>query len=775
MTTNAHERLHGLRPQCGEPGTPRALEMQVLDVQLVDHVERFEGEFEDDRQGEMFAEVLESSAAQNRYDERACYALVFGCTADGRSAMVIVDGFKPYLYFDACGGRASHLASIAKIARVRVDALESTLVLRKNLYGFVPNDDGTDLRAHRYMKVCFPTVASYRRVAKYPPKNCHEHIVPPETKFLEAAGVTASGWMRCTQLQPSRARVSNCAIEGACQLRQLAPLQEVKSAPLLIACVDIECPGATGNFPSAETDAIFQIGLVFWRLGASPTSVARYILVVGKCAPIDDTTVLEFATERELLCAFRRLVAIEADPDVIATYNGFNFDWKYMVRRAELLRCDEFLYLDRIITRKCRAGSKELSSSALGKNELFVVQMCGRVNLDICKWLINSPGVKRSTYRLGDVTRDVLPKAYHKQDFDHSVGYTLATGTPDQVAHMADYCVQDCYALVGLLGHYKIVAQNIGLSRVVHTLPELLVTRGQQVRVVNMLHWECNVVRDASYVMNMPASFCGRADDKYQGATVLPAMADYYKDPVAVLDFMSLYPSIIIANNFCYSTVVLDPAFEGLPNITYKTIVDSEGNRYVWAKNFPGVIPDIAKKLLAARKHTKRLMADATDPVEIDGYNSLQNAMKVAVNSIYGFSGAVSMGCYPNLALAASVTYMARHMLMETVRLVKEYTDCEVVYGDTVKRGPTCLLTPRRDMTGAVPHTQDSVMVRFNGISDIEAAFDLGDRAAEFITAQFPDNVILEMEKVKWFAPQRPISSWIDRVLRCSRCTRRIC
>lgn len=42
----------------------------------------------------------------------------------------------------------------------------------------------------------------------------------------------------------------------------------------------------------------------------------------------------------------------------------------------------------------------------------------------------------------------------------------------------------------------------------------------------------------------------------YEGATVLEAKQGFYKDPVATLDFASLYPSIMMAHNLCYSTLL---------------------------------------------------------------------------------------------------------------------------------------------------------------------------------------------------------------------------
>ena len=44
--------------------------------------------------------------------------------------------------------------------------------------------------------------------------------------------------------------------------------------------------------------------------------------------------------------------------------------------------------------------------------------------------------------------------------------------------------------------------------------------------------------------------------DKYEGATVIEPKKGYYKMPIATLDFASLYPSIMMALNLCYTTLL---------------------------------------------------------------------------------------------------------------------------------------------------------------------------------------------------------------------------
>jgi DNA polymerase delta subunit 1 len=46
------------------------------------------------------------------------------------------------------------------------------------------------------------------------------------------------------------------------------------------------------------------------------------------------------------------------------------------------------------------------------------------------------------------------------------------------------------------------------------------------------------------------------SDEQYEGATVIEPKKGYYDVPIATLDFSSLYPSIMMAHNLCYTTLL---------------------------------------------------------------------------------------------------------------------------------------------------------------------------------------------------------------------------
>jgi DNA polymerase elongation subunit (family B) len=70
-------------------------------------------------------------------------------------------------------------------------------------------------------------------------------------------------------------------------------------------------------------------------------------------------------------------------------------------------------------------------------------------------------------------------------------------------------------------------------------------------------------------------------DDSFTGATVLePVPGMYLDDNIAVLDFASLYPTIMISRNLCYSTFVLDDKYLGIQDVNYETIAWDDNIEY---------------------------------------------------------------------------------------------------------------------------------------------------------------------------------------------------
>jgi hypothetical protein len=178
--------------------------------------------------------------------------------------------------------------------------------------------------------------------------------------------------------------------------------------------------------------------------------------------------------------------------------------------------------------------------------------------------------------------------------------------------------------------------------------------------------------------------------DPYEGATVLSAQTGAYYTPITALDFASLYPSIMMAHNLCYSTLVIDPKFDSVPGITYESFQVGE-RTYKFAQDVPSLLPAILDELKAFRKQAKKDMANAKDPMIKNVYNGKQLAYKISMNSVYGFTGA-GKGMLPCVPIASTVTCKGRSMIEETKNYVEaNFPGANVRYGDSVV-GDTPLL-----------------------------------------------------------------------------------
>uniref|UniRef100_A0A914Y0G7 DNA polymerase n=1 Tax=Panagrolaimus superbus TaxID=310955 RepID=A0A914Y0G7_9BILA len=230
----------------------------------------------------------------------------------------------------------------------------------------------------------------------------------------------------------------------------------------------------------------------------------------------------------------------------------------------------------------------------------------------------------------------------------------------------------------------------------------------------------------------LPVIDVNQGDEGYEGATVIEPERGFYNEPIATLDFASLYPSIMIAHNLCYTTLLTrKPDNLKLDEDYVKT---PSGNYFVKPHLRKGLLADILEDLLSARKRAKNELKDEKDPFRQMVLNGRQLALKISANSVYGFTGA-TVGKLPCLEISQSVTAYGREMIDLTKNSVEEIfkagafdgkvkRDAVVIYGDT-----------------------DSVMVRFY-VETVAEAMELGNIAANEVSKKFVKPIKLEFEKV---------------------------
>ncbi|TRY76652.1 hypothetical protein TCAL_04076 [Tigriopus californicus] len=205
----------------------------------------------------------------------------------------------------------------------------------------------------------------------------------------------------------------------------------------------------------------------------------------------------------------------------------------------------------------------------------------------------------------------------------------------------------------------------------------------------------------------------GRKKPSYTGGLVLEPKKGFYDHFILLMDFNSLYPSIIQEYNICFTTV-------NRRQVKAELNEDGESKHQVEefvpdlppSTSTPGVLPTEIKKLVDSRRSVKQLLKNPElSPEQRMQYDIRQMALKLTANSMYGCLGFSHSRFYAK-PLAALVTSRGREILMQTKHLV-ERMNLEVIYGDT-----------------------DSIMINTNSI-DYDEVFKLGFKIKQEVNKMY--------------------------------------
>ena len=661
-------------------------------------------------------------------DEDGHLISIFGKTEDGRSVCVTTE-FTPYFYIKLPDAQTTTVKEIYHAINKKCPECLVGYGLKKakDVWGFQNNEefpfmrlDCANLSKRRYVA---NTLKYHLQLARGKTKlHTYEANLDPMLRLMHRTGIQSTGWLD-TGAKCVRSYLAHVDIDLYCNdWTTLTPVKRDDIAPFVVASVDIECNSSTGKFPDADVpgDCCFQIALTLCRFG-SDEPYEEVCLCYKKTK---GDKVRSFDTEKELLEAFQKYLRA-ADVDVITGWNIFGFDLEYIMKRGVICGCGpEFYNMGKFKDTPCELLYKKLSSSALGDNELKLLPMSGRFIFDLFHEV--KKGYKLDSYKLNSVAQLYLGD--QKLDMPpREIFARFQEGDPARLGEVADYCIKDTLLPHKLLAKLCILVNLVEMAKATSVPLCFLVERGQQIKVFSQL---CKKAAELGFLV--PVIYQGTLPEEgYEGATVLEAQSGAYYTPITALDFASLYPSIMMAHNLCYSTLVMDEKRYGaVPGVEYETFTLGSGKSYKFAQNVPSLLPTILAELKQFRKQAKKDMAAATTQGMKEVYNGKQLAYKISMNSCYGFTGA-ARGMLPCVAIASSVTFKGRSMIEETKNYVeKHFPGAKVRYGDT-----------------------DSVMVEFDvqgrtGQDAIDYSWQLGEQAAEQCTRLFKKPNDLELEKV---------------------------
>jgi DNA polymerase elongation subunit (family B) len=305
-----------------------------------------------------------------------------------------------------------------------------------------------------------------------------------------------------------------------------------------------------------------------------------------------------------------------------------------------------------------------------------------------------------------------------KDDVSPQDIFRLTNGTADDRAIIAKYCIADCNLVHYLMGKADILTGFIEMARICSVPMNFLVMRGQGIKLTSYVSKKCREKKTL-----MPVIDNGNPNDAYEGAIVLDPKCNLYLDnPVACVDYASLYPSSIISENLSHDTKVWTKTYDlagnlisiegernpdtgefyydNIPDykyvdITYdmynyrrkpnragivtaasrfeKVLVGRRICRYVQPNESigKGIMPSILEELLGARKATRKQQKTESDEFMYNVLDKRQLGYKVTANSLYGQCGAKTSTFYEQ-DIAASTTATGRLLINYAKKIIED-------------------------------------------------------------------------------------------------------
>ena len=436
------------------------------------------------------------------------------------------------------------------------------------------------------------------------------------------------------------------------------------------------------------------------------------------------------------------------DPDIITGYNIDNFDLPRLADRTRLLQRGRGPEGTMALFGWGRAPPLETElkrqrDALIPKRQSNRAwNLSGRVVMDAWWQARQALNPRRET--LSFVSTLLFPddEEKHKMDVDASNMDEEWATRPDEVLA---YCVRDAELPLDILGAIQAVRRKEAVAAVAKVVFETA-ANGSTSQLIDSL-----VIRLADR-QNVAVPLTGSAEAKegqITGGYVHDVEAGLHPW-IAVLDFKSMYPSIMIGHNICYTTRV-DPAQPSQPERT-EVHQAPTGALFRKQEDRKGMVPYLLEDLMAQRDDHKAALKEAksaNDDAAGEFHDAMQYAVKILMNSFYGVF-ASGFYRFTHRDLGSSITAWARQNIKGIIAAVEEEGH-GVVYSDTDSifvRSPVSPDAPRivdqDERKRAEDGDEDALSNLAGHRAGVESMVEFGqDLASRFSR----DSAVLEFEK----------------------------
>ncbi len=442
-----------------------------------------------------------------------------------------------------------------------------------------------------------------------------------------------------------------------------------------------------------------------------------------------------FDEEEEMISSLVGLVEL-VDPDILSGYEIHAASWGYLIERCKIVYdIDLTIRLSRV----CQKQRNKVGDP-WGYTHASAIRITGRHMLNIWRQLRRETNL--GSYSVENVTFQVLGRRIPHYSTE-TLTQWFTNNNPNSLSSLIWYYYHRIIIEGEIIEKLEIIEKITEQSRLLGIDFYSVIYRGSQYKVESLL---VRLAKAEDYILISPSKKQVFNQDSLECIPlVLEPESALYRSPLVVLDFQSLYPSIIIAYNYCFSTLLgkmrdykpgryqklgvtrqkFPPGI--IPLLKDLITLSPNGLMFVKSTARKSLLAKLLTDILDARLLVKGTMRSLHNDHDVNKiYNNRQLALKMIANVTYGYTSATFSGRMPHSALADAVVSSGRETLLRAASEIESNPKwgAKVVYGDT-----------------------DSLFVYLPGKTRADA-FRMGTEMASYITHINPAPVKLKFEKV---------------------------
>uniref|UniRef100_A0AAQ5ZGX6 DNA polymerase n=1 Tax=Amphiprion ocellaris TaxID=80972 RepID=A0AAQ5ZGX6_AMPOC len=520
--------------------------------------------------------------------------------------------------------------------------------------------------------------------------------------FLLSRKIKGPCWLDIKTPQLIGQPVSWCKVEALALRSDLVTvIKDLPPPPVTVMSISLK----TVQNPKTHQNEIVSLaalthyGFHMDKAPPRPPYQTHFCVYLSVCDFPDDVEIA--GTERALLGFFLAKMH-KIDPDVLVGHDIFGFDLEVLLQRLNTCKVPHWSKIGRL---------RRVNMPKLGGRSAFAEKSatCGRL---VCDVEISAKELIRcKSYHLTELTAQVLKT--ERITVPQEEIKNLYSDSP-HLLYLLELTWTDAKLILQIMCELNVLPLALQITNIAGNVMSRTLMGGRSERNEFLL---LHAFHDKNYIVPDKPSFkktqqemvegeddvdAGKGKRKkkaaYAGGLVLDPKVGFYDKFVLLLDFNSLYPSIIQEFNICFTTVQREAHNSQKKSevyTIYELIIPDSSLEM-------GILPKEIRKLVERRKQVKQLMKQQdVNPDLYLQYDIRQKALKLTANSMYGCLG-FSYSRFYAKPLAALVTHKGREVSYEFTLYIN--MNLEVIYGDT-----------------------DSIMINTNSKS-LEEVFKLGNK-----------------------------------------------